>query len=158
MITAGPPGSPPETRSVEAWEARLPDLDLAAEQAAGPTSAILRAATVPRPIRFRDGLLGWAERFGPKTPATVEIDDDLLRIRTDGREQTWEFATVTAVQPSSSAVQLHRRNGELISLAFPEASVRLWEARLQVAVRRAYRNAGRGEITDFHPTIRTRTA
>lgn len=158
MITAGPPASPPETRSVEDWEARLPSLDQAAEGPPGRASAILRTATAPRPVRFREGLLGWAERFGPKTPATVEIDEDFLRLRTDAREQTWELTTVTAVQPSSSAVQLHRRDGALISLAFPEASVRLWEARLQAAVRRAYRNAGRGEITDFHPTIRTRTA
>lgn len=155
-ITAGPPGSPPETRSLEEWEAGLPDLDRVADDIPDPARAILRIATEPRPVRFREGLLGWAERFGPRTTVTVELRAGSLLLRREGGgEEVWDFAAVTAVQPSSSSVQLRRRDGTLIALAFPDGSVRLWEARLQAAVRRAYRNAGRGEITDFHPTIRT---
>jgi len=156
VISAGPPGSPPETRSLEDWETGLPDLDRAAEAIPAPASAILRTASEPRPVRFQEGLLGWAERFGKKTDVTIELREDSMRLlREGGREETWDLASVTAVQPSSSSVQLRRRDGTLIALAFPDGSVRLWEARLQAAVRRAYRSAGRGEITDFHPTIRT---
>ncbi|MGD8277248.1 MAG: hypothetical protein PVH00_04445 [Gemmatimonadota bacterium] len=155
-ITARAPGSVPETRSLQAWESDLPDLDQAAERIPPPGKAVLRTATAPRPVHFHEGLLGWAERFGPKTEATVELREDDLVIRTGaGSPEIWDLAAVTAVQPSSSSVQLRRRDGMLIALAFPDGSVRLWEARFQAAVRRAYRNRGRGEITEFHPTIRT---
>jgi hypothetical protein len=156
-IVAGPSGGPAWARSVEEWEGDLPALDEAAAAGHGPVSAVLRRASAPRPVHADGGLLGFAERFGPRIPATLEIAGPLLRILpVDGTPEEWQLAAVTAVQPSSSSVQLRRRDGALISLAFPDGSVRLWEARLQLAVRSAYRAAGRGEILEFHPTIRSR--
>lgn len=156
-IVATPGGGPSEARSLEEWEQRLPALDTAAEANPGPASAIVRTAGPTRPVYDRAQLLGWAERFGPKTRATVRLEDDALVVRPQGGpEDRWPLHQVTAVQPSSSSVQLRRKDGRLMSLAFPDGSVRLWEARLQGAVRTSYRTAGKGEITDFHPTIRTR--
>jgi len=156
-IVAHPSGAPARARSVEEWEGDLPALDDAAAAGQGPVSALVRRASAPRPVHAEGGLLGWAERFGPRIPATLEIAGPFLRIQPgDGQPEEWPLAALTAVQPSSSSVQLRRRDGVLISLAFPDGSVRLWEARLQLAVRSAYRTAGRGEILEFHPTIRCR--
>jgi hypothetical protein len=113
-ITAGPPGVPPETRSVTEWESLLPALDDAADSAPGPCNALLRKATAAKPVQFREGLLGWAERFGATAPVTIELEDEWLRLRTaSGREETWDLAAVTAVQPSStfSRSTASRRSG-----------------------------------------------
>lgn len=156
IVAAGSDGES-QTRTVEDWETDLPDLDEAAAALPPPSRATLRRATPPRAVYGDGGLLGWAESFGPKTQVTVELGATDLSIRPDeGPEERWPLDSIVAVQPSSSSVQLRWRGGELISLAFPESSVRLWEIRFQAAVRVCYRIAGKGDIFQFHPMIRAR--
>lgn len=156
-ISATPPGGPARSRTVPEWEAELPDLLLAAGEPAEPTPGIFRVAAPARAIRAGNQLLGWAERFGPRLRVTFVLEPDHLAVvPAKGADKRWPLELVVAVQPSSSSVQLRIRDGELISLSFPDSSVRLWEVRLQAAVRNAYARAGRGVITEFHPTIRTR--
>jgi hypothetical protein len=156
-ILATAPGKAPEARTLEGWERDLPPIEEAAQADAGPAPAILRQAGPALPVFAGRQMLGWAERFGARIPARVSLEEGVLAIRADSLpEIRWRLEEVTAVQPSSSSVQLRRRDRQLLSLAFPEGSIRLWEVRLQDAVRKSYRDAGKGSITEFHPTIRTR--
>lgn len=61
----------------------------------------------------------------------------------------------TAIQASSSSIQIKARGEPVVSFRFPEDSPRFWEELLQEALRRFYRERGMGEIREFQPRIET---
>jgi len=120
----------------------------------GPVQAIARVVRATRPISFRGEYLGRAETFGPRTPATVTLDDRNLALGIPESPMVWPLETITAVQPSSSAVQVNSTIHPLVSIKFVDQSVRLWEATLHDRIARRYADTGRGTIIQFHPHIR----
>jgi hypothetical protein len=62
----------------------------------------------------------------------------------------WSLGDLTAVQPSSTSLQIKARHQSVVAVKFVNSSSRLWEERLQVALRKYYR--GR-QIIDFQPRI-----
>lgn len=151
------PGRPPETRPAWQWCEALPALNGDGEPLDG--HATLREAdAVERPVHRKRELLGFIERFGPPVRGVVTLTDDVVRFRSDDGtiERSWPLAELTAVQPASSALQLKARDQPVVSFRFTSCSVRLWERRIQNALRRVYRDLGRGQIVEFQPRISTR--
>ena len=109
-----------------------------AQPAAGPPTNIAQRIR----YAFRDGL--------------IALDEDGLSFRGADLTLQWPLDQITAVQPTSSALQIKARAQPVAAIRFLEGSVRLWEDRLQTAIRDLWRRAGRGEITEFQPCIRTR--
>jgi hypothetical protein len=129
----------------------------AARETLGPERAILRIAE--RPVAFRPSgtFVGWGERFGTKRQGSVTLTPDGLVFDEDGgARHEWPFDSLTAVQPTSSALQVKSRGGPVAWLRFLDSSVRRWEHWIQHRLRTLYRETGRGEIVEFQPRISTR--
>ena len=62
----------------------------------------------------------------------------------------WPLSEITAVQPSSTALQVKARRQPVVSIKFSSSSSRLWEERLQVALRQHYSTR---DIIEFQPRI-----
>ncbi|MHB1169762.1 MAG: hypothetical protein ACYC28_10840 [Longimicrobiales bacterium] len=150
------PGQQP--RAGEAWEWS----DLLGEPTNGDGTpaahVVLRDAETARPLREDGELLGFVEGFGPKIPGMLTLDEDALTFTPHdaGASRVWPILDVTAVQPASSKLQLKVKGEPVVTLRFQDGSVRLWEARIQRALRRAWRAAGRGEIVEFQPRVSIR--
>jgi hypothetical protein len=122
----------------------------------GPETAVVRVGAVQEPIWNTGEFLGCVERFGPREPGSLRLDDQRLQFDRPGRPPyVWRLEVITAVQPSSTALQIKAKGQPVAAFRFVESSVRVWEAWIQEAVRRRYRSLGRGEITEFQPRIRT---
>lgn len=140
---------------VRDWVDRLPVVgDSLDETVAGPARVRVRFAGRKEPLRTRTELLGWIERFDAPRSGRLVLDSDNLRFQADNDSVTeWRLEEITAVQPSSTSLQLKARGLPVASIRFLEDSVRFWEERIQSALRRAYAAAGKGEIIDFQPRI-----
>ena len=151
------PGRAPAARAACDWCADLPALDADDEPLDGHAT-LREAETVEQPVHQKGELLGFIERFGPPGKGVVTLTDDAVRFRSDDGSlvRSWSLERLTAVQPASAALQLKARDQPVVSLRFTSCSVRLWERRIQNALRRLYRDAGRGEIVEFQPRISTR--
>jgi hypothetical protein len=154
-IMAIRPDGSREARTAVEWEARLPPIDAPnTDGTLGPDSATIRIGQSKRPVLEGKRLLGFAERFGPKTPATLRLDPGTLEVDVAGSQGfQWALEELTAVQPSSSALQLNTRT-TLLSVRFENASVRRWEAVLCRFLRERARELGRGDVAEFQPRIR----
>jgi hypothetical protein len=120
----------------------------------GPERVSIRIAEGLAPIRAHGELLGWSERFGPSRHGTLTLTPDALEFRGDQPQvDVWRLAELTAVQPSSSSLQIKARGRPVAAVRFNDGSVRLWEERIKHAIRILHRAAGRGEIVEFHPRI-----
>jgi hypothetical protein len=116
-----------------------------------------RVAVGESVIRLGSTYLNRIERFGPPRDGVLALYVDRLRFTPDaGEAEEWTFDEITAVQPSSSTLQLKARRRPVVSFRFPEDSARFWEELLCAAIRRHYRVTGRGEIIEFQPRIVTR--
>lgn len=120
----------------------------------GPRPALVRIARSTLPVHDSGELLGIVERFGPRIAATVTLNDAALAIGVPEAPIVWPLDAITAVQPSSSTLQINSRIHPLVSIRFLLDSVRLWEAVLQQKIRRTHQEAGRGSVVAFHPRIR----
>lgn len=152
-------------RSGAEWADRLPRIEEYVErlEPQGPDGALLRSrarartATGESVIRFGSIYMNRIERFGPPKEGVLELHGDRVRFTPDaGEAEEWTFDEITAVQPSSSTLQIKARRRPVVSFRFPEDSARFWEEVLCTALRRHYRAAGRGEIIEFQPRIATR--
>lgn len=115
---------------------------------------LFRQARTDKPLWHRGIYLGRIEEFGPTQPGWLTLTRDELRFQPDqGESQVWLLNDLTAVQPSSTSLQLKVRRGAVLSLRFPQASPLLWEERVRQAVQALYTQAGRGEIREFQPRI-----
>lgn len=148
------------------------ELTRAIDEAGGPFSAardddgtigyeatvVVRRSRREDPVR-RDGeLLGFVERLGEGSEATLRIDDEALELRPsgEGARRRWPLLELRAVQTSSSSLQIRTATGTLVHFGFVEDSAYRWQALVQGLLRRAYRRAGRGEIREFQPRIGVR--
>lgn len=158
----------------------LPELSRRLDEAGGPVPrasvdggrlryearALLRRATREDPVYHEGRLLGFSERLGEPVPGTLALEDHRLAFRAAANEeeaaearpeparQEWELRTVTALQASSSSVQLSIRGEEVVVFRFSEDSARRWELLLGEALRREWARLGRGRIAEFQPRIR----
>ena len=151
------PGRAPAARAACDWCADLPAPDPDAEPLDGHAT-LREAESVEQPLHQNGELLGFIERFRPAVQGVVTLTDGAVRFRSDDGSlvRSWPLERLTAVQPASAALQLKARDQPVVSLRFTSCSVRLWERRIQNALRRLYREAGRGEIVEFQPRISTR--
>jgi hypothetical protein len=147
-----------EERPAAAWLAALPDLVLDDPHAPiAPQRAVVRVARVAVPLRFRRRFIGFGERFGARMTGTIALTGDALVFEPDdGEPLHWPLDRITAVQPTSSALQIKARGLPVAAIRFLEASVRFWEFQLQERLRARFRAEGRGEIVEFQPRICTR--
>jgi hypothetical protein len=119
----------------------------------------VRFAREEEPIRFRDALLGFAELFGDGKEGSLALEHDRLVLTLDdgeGESMTWPLLELGALQTSSSSVQISPKGGGVVLFRFPDESTRRWEELLRTAIAVAWREAGRGEVAEFQPRIRTR--
>lgn len=142
-------------------EAELPPVDSEPEGGVlGPEPVLVRTAGAARAVRSGRTLIGWAERFGPPTPATASLDPLSFVLQPsdglDSQRMEWQLETITAVQPSSSTLQIKADRQPVVSIRFLASSVRRWEAMLHHRIAERARACGRGEVVQFHPRIRFR--
>ncbi|MCI0432450.1 MAG: 1-acyl-sn-glycerol-3-phosphate acyltransferase [Gemmatimonadetes bacterium] len=156
-ITASRGGHADQTRPAAEWLARLPSVEerFPAHDDAplGPERVVVRAVEAWITVRAGREVLGWAERFGPRRDGTLSLTPASLSI-SDASVESIPLEQLTAVQASSSTLQIASRGRPVLSLRFPDSSVLLWEALLQSRIRRRYRDLGRGEVSEFQPVIR----
>jgi hypothetical protein len=147
-----------EVRSAADWLDALPDLSLDDPHAAVPPQrAVVRIGRPPRPLRFRGRYIGLGERFGEKMRGRISLTGDALVFEPDGGETLrWPLDRITAVQPTSSALQIKARDMPVAAIRFLEGSVRFWEFQIQERIRVRFRTDGHGEIVEFQPRICTR--
>jgi hypothetical protein len=140
--------------------------------------ALLRHSSGEKPVRWQERLLGFFEAFAPGQPGTLRLEHDQLSFEgatgsgSDGGREggsmaggvgtgagfRWELLSLRSLQSASSSVQFTTGQGDLVHLAFRDDSPRRWEALLRHALQRTWLEAGRGEIVDVQPRIRTRAA
>lgn len=157
-------GSPPVERGAAEWLERLPWPDLDGEGRELPGGVAppweqavqVRVAGEETILRQAGAYLGRVEVFGPKQSGRLRLEAGRLGFTGARGSWQWPLHEVTAVQPASSSIQLKATGRPVVSLRFPIGSVRLWEQRIKYGVRLAWREAGRGEITEFQPRIRAR--
>lgn len=163
-IAATGPDGQTESRPAAEWAGRLPAEPPLGEEPGGAGERLRRRDRVlarfalgDEPIRRGKAFLGFMERLGPARAGELTLTDDALALRLeDGGERRWPLQDVAALQASSATIQVRPRGEPIVSLAFPDSSVRLWEESIAAALRRKWRTLGRGEILEFQPRIVTR--
>ena len=168
-IRAVDPGGVETTRSAAEWIERLPGLETLLD--ADPIRAAnvrIRAVTGDKAVYGEAGYLNRAELFGDPEPGLLTLRKDRLVVARGGSgeepgnepgeasPEEWPLEALTAVQASSSSLQVKRAGKALVSFRFPDDAIYLWENLLREAVRVFYRESGRGEILEFQPRIVTR--
>lgn len=152
------------SRTPADWLAALPDPASLLDVGAGDQDDPVRTARVRAretvgsdTVRWRGRYLNRVERYGPERDAALELYADRLVYRPDGQERrTWALDHLSAIQASSSTLQVKPRGGPLVSFRFQDDSVFLWEMLLRAALRRHYRRTGQGDIIEFQPRITAR--
>ena len=103
-----------------------------------------------------EGYLNRIEIWGEESPGMLELYPDRLELKLDGEAAVpWPLESLTAVQASSSALQINRRGEPLASFRFRNDSIFLWEELMHAVLRDFYGRTGRGEIIEFQPRIVT---
>jgi hypothetical protein len=148
------------------WLAQLPWPDLDGDGRALPAGlrppftqpVEVRLGVAEVPLRKAGAFLGIVEKFGPSHAGQLELAEASLSFTpgVEGRPKgwSWPLTEITAIQPSSSSIQLKARGRQVVSMRFPAGSLRLWEQRLQYCVRAAYEREGKGNVVEFQPHIR----
>ena len=136
-----------ETRSAAEWSLQLPPV-----KPTGSAECLLRIAESDMPVTGYGEYLGRVEKFGKFRFGTVTLTDKALEF--DARDDDFKFicelGEITAIQPSSTALQIKARKQPVVSIKFVNSSSRLWEERLQLALRQYY--SGRN-IIEFQPRV-----
>lgn len=132
-------------------------------RATGPDGTIAYEADVlisfrqdEDPIWHKGALLGFSERMGEPEAGTLAVGDQGVTVRWNGgRERTWTYLEILAVQAASSTLQLSLPGDELVQFRFQSDSPRRWEDLFRRLVSAAYHREGRGKVVEFQPRIRT---
>lgn len=140
---------------------RLPSADVLLERGNDPVRSASVSARVAEDegiVRLGKEFLNRFERFAEPRQGTLMLRADRVEFAPppEGQGMTWEFGRLTAVQPSSSSLQLKGRDMPVVSFRFHGDSVRLWEELLHAALQRYYRARGKGDILELQPRIVTR--
>ena len=168
-IRATRPDGTTEVGSAAEWLRRLPDPSSLLEHEPIRTAHVLiRSATGERRVFGESGYLNRAEIFGKGAPGRLRLEIDRLMVTREPAasgqagngaaygEEVWPLEQLTAVQASSSSLQLKRRDHPLEAFRFLDDAVYLWEQLLRAALRDFYRRTGRGDIVEFQPRVAVR--
>lgn len=136
-----------ETRSAAEWSRQLPAVD-----PTGSAECLIRVAESDMPVSSYGEYLGRVERFGDFRFGELVLTESalLFNARDDEFKLHFPLGDITAVQPSSTALQIKARKQPVVSIKFANSSSRLWEERLQLALRQHY--SGR-DIIEFQPRV-----
>ena len=136
-----------ETRSAAEWSAQLPPVT-----PTGTAECLARTAESNLEVSGYGEYLGRVERFGNFKFGQVELTREALIFRARDGEGSfeWPLADLTAVQPSSTSLQIKAKRRPVVSFKFVYSSSRLWEERIQLALRQYYSTR---EIIEFQPRI-----
>jgi hypothetical protein len=119
--------------------------------------AVARVAREEEPVAYRSSLIGFVESRGPALSGRLSLRQDRIDFKPDaGPARSWMLLDVRAVQTASASVQISPLEGGLVTFRILGDSPRRWEELIRARVRNAWRAAGRGEIVEFQPRIRTR--
>lgn len=148
-------------RPPDQWVDRLPPAEALLKGDHGDSvrqaRAVAREAVSTQAIRKGGRFLNRIELYGAKRAATLEMRQDGLIYQPEGEEpRSWPFEALTAVQTSSSTLQINVRGHPLVSFRLLDDSIYFWEQLLHAGLRDFYRRTGRGEIAEFQPRIVTR--
>lgn len=121
------------------------------------SSVLAKFAYRERPVWYRDALIGFFEEWEPSRPGELRLDDRTVQFtESSGEVHQWSLLDLRAVQTASVAVQISALGGGLVSFRILNGSPRRWEEAFRARLRRVWRDAGKGEIFEFQPRIRTR--
>lgn len=162
-IVARRPNGSEVVRQPADWLDRLPDLQTIVRQGDSGDEVVRAArvraarATGTDTVHGETGYLNRIEIWGEESPGTLQVRPDRLVFVADAARtpEEWPLDTVTAVQASSSTLQINRRGAALVSFRFLDDSIFLWEELLHAVLRDFYRRTGRGEILEFQPRVVT---
>lgn len=152
-------GRTPVTLSAAEWLDRLPPAESLLGTGRDPVRearALVRLAEGQRPVHVGGRYLNHVECFGERESGLLRLHGDRLVLETEGKRMEWPLGAITTIQPSSRALQIRAKRSPLVSLEFPDDSIRLWEDLLVAALRRHYEETGQGTIIEFQPRIVTR--
>jgi DNA-directed RNA polymerase subunit RPC12/RpoP len=153
-IRCEPNNGPPVVKHPAEWLDILARGGVLERPPSRPEPVLVRMAHGSKPYRHSGIYLGEVEYFGDPVPGLLELTTDALVFTpSQGPAVTWSLNELTAVQPSSTTLQLKIRHGPVVSLRFPEGSPLLWEERVRNAVQATFTRAGKGEIAEFQPRI-----
>ena len=119
--------------------------------------AVARVAREEEAVIHRNSLIGFVESRGPALSGRLTLHPDRIDFHPDaGADRTWALLDVRAVQTASASVQISPLEGGVVTFRILGDSPRRWEELIRTRLREAWRAAGRGEILEFQPRIRTR--
>lgn len=159
-----------EVGSAADWLRRLPDpASLLEDHPIRTAHVLIRPVTGETQVFGESGFLNRVEVFGQDVPGRLRLEADRLVVTAErddtaggpeehqeGGEEVWPLKNLTAVQGSSSSLQLKRRGHPLVAFRFLDDAVFLWEQLLRAALRDFYGRTGRGAILEFQPRIAVR--
>jgi hypothetical protein len=106
------------------------------------------------PIRRGGRILGYRERPEAGRPGFLEVAPDGLAFRPDdGSQIAWPLLDLVAMQVASRSLQVGVRGVGTAQFTLLDDSLLRWEELLQELLRRAWREAEKGEIVEFQPRI-----
>jgi hypothetical protein len=117
----------------------------------------MRSAGPEGPVLHEDFLLGFVERFGRGVRGLLRLTEAHLELHPTGEPSKtlhWPLEAITALQTSSSSVQITLEGEGLFQFRFEEASPKRWDDLLRWALQERWRALGRGDIAEFQPRIR----
>ena len=161
IVAATPDGSD-VVRSAADWADRLPDpATLLVEQEDTPVrraGVSIRRVQAEERVSDASGYLNRIEIFGEPRDGSLTLFRNHIVVQEEGEgePEEWPLEELTAVQASSSTLQLKRQRTPLVSFRFHDDSVFLWESLLHAALRDFYGRTGRGKILEFQPRIACR--
>lgn len=123
----------------------------------GSAHCTVRDSAGDRPVYALGKYLGRIEQLGEARPGRLTLTNAALRFDAEtGESFELPVLDITAIQPSSHALQLKTRHKPVFSIKFTDSSPKLWEERLQGAINSAYLQSGRGEVVEYQPRICTK--
>lgn len=108
-----------------------------------------------KPVHSRGRYIGRVEHLGEPVKGTLHLTRE--RLQFDGVPSfDIPLFDITALQPSSHALQIKTRHRPVFSVRFTDSSPKLWEERLQAAINTAHEAAGQGSVCEFQPRVCTK--
>jgi hypothetical protein len=119
--------------------------------------AVARVARDEEAVTYRQSLIGFVESRGPALSGRLTLHADRIDFKPDaGATRSWALLDVRAIQTASASVQISPLEGGVVTFRILGDSPRRWEELIRTRIRDAWRAAGRGEILEYQPRIRTR--
>ena len=123
----------------------------------GTAHCTVRDSAGDKPLYANRHYLGRIEQLGDPRPGLLTLTDYRLQFAAEvGPSFDLPILDITAIQPSSHALQIKIKRKPVFSVKFTDSSPKLWEERLQNAIHAAYVEAGFGDVVEFQPRICTR--